>query len=489
MAAKKTNRTKKRAGNILAAVLAGMGISLLAVYAGFGIYYTRHFFPKTTIGSIVCGNQTADALEAENIAGAKKYTLTIRDRRDSVFTIQGNDISYEYNTRGEEAALLKKQNGFAWPVAIFQTHIHELNRSFTYDSGALEEIIDGLPLFDKDYIAAPEDAYLDITEDDYEVVKEIPGNTPVREKIIAEITAAVENQKTAYTLSDDCYEKPAVFSTDSIIADTVALIDKYTAATIQYDIDGAGEYLDKGKILSLLDINKNGEVSINDDKVTAYVQKLASTYNTYGDVRTFATSKGDEIKIGGGDYGWVISKAKEKEQLLKDLNGGKPVEREPVYEQTAIQSGLNDIGDTYIEIDYTNQHLWFYKEGELITETDIVSGNIKRNNGSPDGVFKIVYKERNATLIGENYASDVKYFMPFAYNVGIHDASWRNKFGGEIYKTSGSHGCINIPEKIVKKLFKEVEVGTPVIAFYREPVTLTAENAKISNAYSYKDKD
>lgn len=487
MAAKKTK--KKGTKKTIFAILTGMGAALLAVYIGFGIYYTKHYFPKTTIGSVTCGNKTAEDLEAVNIADAKKYILTVRDRMDSVFTINGTDISYEYNTTGEEEALLKKQNGFTWPVAVFKTHIHELNQSFTYNTEALANIIDGLPLFDEDYITAPKDAFLNITEDDYELVKEEPGNTPIRDNIITEITAAVEDQKTACILSDDCYEKPAVYSTDSEIAETAKQIDQYISSTVQYDIDGAQEYLDKGAILSMLDISKDGKVSINDAKLTAFVQKLASTYNTYGDVRTFHTSKGDDVKIGGGDYGWVISKAKEKEQLLNDLKGGKPVEREPIYEQTAIKSGLDDIGDTYIEIDYTNQHLWYYNEGELITETDIVSGNISHKNGSPDGIYKIAYKERNATLIGENYASDVKYFLPFAYNVGIHDASWRSKFGDEIYKTSGSHGCINIPEKYAKKLFAEVEVGTPVIAYYREPVTLTAENAKISNAYSYREED
>ena len=89
-------------------------------------------------------------------------------------------------------------------------------------------------------------------------------------------------------------------------------------------------------------------------------------------------------------------------------------------------------------------------------------------------------------LSAKNYASDVRYFMPFAYNVGIHDASWRSTFGKEIYKTSGSHGCINVPPKKAKKLFQTLQVGTPVIAYYREPVTLTAENTRISNAYSYK---
>lgn len=143
-----------------------------------------------------------------------------------------------------------------------------------------------------------------------------------------------------------------------------------------------------------------------------------------------------------------------------------------------------------MEIDYTKQHMWYYENGKLVVESDVVTGNISRNNGSPDGVFKIVYKDSPAVLKGEDYESDVTYFMPFAYNVGIHDASWRNgKFGGEIYKTSGSHGCINAPLEVAQKIFEKIKVGTPVIAFYREPVELSAENAKISNAYSYVDPE
>ena len=219
------------------------------------------------------------------------------------------------------------------------------------------------------------------------------------------------------------------------------------------------------------------------------VKQLASKYNTFGRKRSFKTSSGDTIEIGGGDYGWVVSKKKEKAQLLSDLEGGKPVEREPVYEQTALYRGADDIGNTYIEIDYTKQHMWYYKDGALQMESDFVSGNLARQNGSVDGVYKIVYKQRNATLVGEGYSSPVSYFMPFAYNIGIHDASWRDTFGGTIYKTSGSHGCINVPPAFAEQLFNAVDKGTPVVAYYREAVTLTNNAAKMSNAYSYVAPD
>ena len=79
--------------------------------------------------------------------------------------------------------------------------------------------------------------------------------------------------------------------------------------------------------------------------------------------------------------------------------------------------------------------------------------------------------------------------MPFAYNIGIHDAGWRKEFGKTIYKNSGSHGCVNIPPKKAEELYEKIENGTPVIAYYREKVELTNNAAKMSNAYSYVDKE
>ncbi|MBQ7463714.1 MAG: L,D-transpeptidase, partial [Lachnospiraceae bacterium] len=49
---------------------------------------------------------------------------------------------------------------------------------------------------------------------------------------------------------------------------------------------------------------------------------------------------------------------------------------------------------------------------------------------------------------------------------GLHDASWRGAFGGNIYKTNGSHGCVNMPRATAEALFATVNVGTPVVVHY-----------------------
>ena len=66
--------------------------------------------------------------------------------------------------------------------------------------------------------------------------------------------------------------------------------------------------------------------------------------------------------VSGGDYGYKIDQDGEMLQLTEDLKTGKEIEREPVYSQTAPIREENDIGTTYVEVDLTNQHIWFYYE-------------------------------------------------------------------------------------------------------------------------------
>ena len=461
-----------------------IGLCIL-VYFGLSIFFFNHYLPNTKIGSIKAGFRSAAYVEDANEELANSFAVIITDRKENRFQIHALDIGYTYVKQGEEAAILESQNPFTWPLALFHEQTYKLDLSVTYDIDKLYAAIERLPILEDDYFEEPVDASIQLEADGYKIIPEVRGCIPITEEIKKEITAAFDTATEAIKLSDKCYVSPTYYSASEEIIQAASKIDSYLNSTITYDIEGVDEVLSKTEIMKMIVLNENFEVSIKESVIERYVQSLATKYNTYGDKREFTTSKGDVITIGGGDYGWVINKSKEAQQILKDLEGGVPVKREPIYEQRALQSGLNDIGDTYIEIDYTNQHMWYYENGELMLESDLVSGSLRTKNGSPDGIFKIVYKQRNAVLRGEDYASPVSYFMPFAYNVGFHDATWRSTFGGTIYKNSGSHGCINLPPDFAKALYESVEVGTPVIAYYREPVELTAENARISNAYSY----
>ncbi|PRR81159.1 hypothetical protein CLVI_27510 [Clostridium vincentii] len=114
----------------------------------------------------------------------------------------------------------------------------------------------------------------------------------------------------------------------------------------------------------------------------------------------------------------------------------------------------------------TKQHLWFYKNGSIVVEGNVVTGNISRNNSTPVGIYTLKFKQKDATLKGDGYSTHVNFWMPFNGGIGIHDANWRSDFGGKIYLIRGSHGCVNAPQYLASIIFNNIDVGTPVICFY-----------------------
>ena len=132
---------------------------------------------------------------------------------------------------------------------------------------------------------------------------------------------------------------------------------------------------------------------------------------------------------------------------------------------TAGSEEDEDIGDTYIEVSIDEQHMWYIKDGEIFLDSDVVTGN-RNSADTPTGQYRILNKATSINLVGDDYVSYVEYWMPFIGGTyGLHDASWRSDFGGDIYDGDGSHGCVNLPSDIAEELYDDVKVGTPVIIY------------------------
>lgn len=116
----------------------------------------------------------------------------------------------------------------------------------------------------------------------------------------------------------------------------------------------------------------------------------------------------------GGIYGNEIDREAEKEYLLDAFVSRKREIHTPVYSKMAKEQGSDDIGDTYIEVDMTDQKLYYYVDGELVIETPVVTGNTSLRRGTPSGTNYVYAKQRNRTLRGPDYASFVKYWIPCA---------------------------------------------------------------------------
>ena len=131
--------------------------------------------------------------------------------------------------------------------------------------------------------------------------------------------------------------------------------------------------------------------------------------------------------------------------------------------QAAVVTGNMDINNgNYIDINITTQTLTLFQNGLGTFSAPVVTGNVAAGHNTPEGLFAVQYKQLDRVLKGEDYESFVHYWMRFVNNCGIHDASWRSNFGGEIYKRNGSHGCVNVPPALMPALYAATPEGTPV---------------------------
>ena len=207
-------------------------------------------------------------------------------------------------------------------------------------------------------------------------------------------------------------------------------------------------------------------IDFQEAAITEYVASLADTYDTCGKDREFTTHDGDTITVSGGDYGWQMDQEGTVTALKAFLTAAESGSFDPVWTQEAASHGDLDIGTTYAEADLDQQKVYLYVDGECILETDCVSGKaIDSDRITPTGTYRINYRKSPAVLKGADYESPVTYWMPFNRGVGFHDATWRSKFGGEIYLTAGSHGCINLPYDAAGTLYENVYSGMPVVVY------------------------
>ena len=227
------------------------------------------------------------------------------------------------------------------------------------------------------------------------------------------------------------------------------------------------ETLTSQTLASWIDQADPHATSISEDQLHAYVTHLAERFNTIGHSRTFITSYKVPITLYSGNYGWKLDEWGTFEMLKKAIaqNGSRTLFPKWVQEGGDFYGTNSDIGDSYIEIDLNAQKLWLYKDGEKLLETDFVSGTKNTDRETPGGVYYIYYKQSPAVLRGADYESPVNFWMPYNGNIGLHDAPWRSEFGGQIYQTDGSHGCINLPYDAAKKIYETVDIGYPVVSY------------------------
>lgn len=459
----KQKRKLKIAGIIGAIILC----LVLLVYFIMVIFFTQHFFIGTEINGILVSGKSVKEVNQIMSIELEKYSIKLKEREEKEEQIKAGEIGLEYNCKGDFSYIKEKQNPFKWFIALFNSNEFKVTEGVAYDKAMLEERVSKLACFDKANIVEPKNPSFSFDKGSFVIVDEIYGNKINKEVFDDRLSAAILSRKDEINLeAENCYVNPQYTSKSPKVIETRDILNKYVAAKITYAFGEAQVTLDSNTINKWLIVNEDYSIAIDEKQVKEYVQSIANQFNTVGKTRKFKTSSGGSINIGGGDYGWRINVLKETEALIAAIKDGQTVSREPIYAQQAQVKGSNDIGNTYVEINISSQYLWFYKNGNLVTHGPIVTGNVKAGNSTPSGIYILKYKQRDTILRGADYASPVTFWMPFNGGIGIHDASWRSTFGGDIYKTNGSHGCINCPYYLAKDIFNNISPGTPIICYY-----------------------
>lgn len=434
------------------------------------------FVPGTSVNGLGIADLTVDEA-AERIGSfyTKDYTLMIKERGGKQETITGEQIGFSVKLPdGFLQEKLNQQNAGGRVFGPDVDNKYKTDMVSSFQSERLEQSIQALDCITGNGATAAADARIsDYAEGEaFTVIPEIRGNQVDPEKAAEAIRAAVHTGAMEVDLEAlGCYIEPRIYSGDETLKALCDTMNQCREMEITYTIGEESQVLPAAEICSWITGASEGQIQVDREKAGAWIGNLAAQYDTAGKTRQFSTVSGRIAEVTG-PYGWKIDQAAETDALIAMIRSGQSQTREPQYASTAAVRGEQDWGSTYAEVDLTGQHVYLVKDGAVIWDAPCVTGNISKKYDTPPGIFPLTYKQKDKVLRGAKradgtyeYESPVSFWMPFNGGIGFHDANWRSSFGGEIYKTGGSHGCINLPPDRVPAFYEQVYKGMPVICY------------------------
>lgn len=438
---------------------------LIIVYFGGVFHYQQRFLPKSEVFGINIAGKTsaqASAILSKNIKTTK---YTFKDNNKTALTATGAQLGINRNFKSILTDLKNGQSAWSWPIHLFSKPATSLNKSTEIiNTTTLAKFSNKTATNLNQSRRASRDATLAFKKGKLVETKEVNGNQIAATKLATVIKNTVLKNKNTVALKKT-YDTPQVTTNMREFQQLKAKLNKISQVAGTIKIQKHNVKISKSEVQSWIDI-KGTSMNVSSTKVAKTLDKLDTKYATYNKTRQFQSTARGTVSVPAGIYGWSINHKKEIPVLVKAVKAGKPFTTTVMTKGTGYHEDGTDIGNTYVEVDKQNQMEYYYKDGQLVMSSAVVTGNPTTDHETPSGVFDIWSKQRNATLRGENYATKVSYWMPVDdTGVGLHDSSWQPQYGGDWYLTHGSHGCVNNPPDFVAKLYDAVTVGTPVIIF------------------------
>ncbi len=477
-------------------VIIGVLCAVLAYFFRYlrGQYNRTTYFDRTVINETDVSGKSPEEVRDLLKKDYDLTTVTIQENDESDYTGHLSDYGYTIDNNAllqelNDALKLQKSDFFTMLNSLMSGKQFHVTIPFSFDEKKFDSTVSADSFSQARVQRKNAELTYDAKKKEYTITPEVYGTefnnadlqSYVKEKTDALVAGDSPQLSLTIDFPADIYIQPEVKSDDEKLNRMMANYNKYCKAEITYTFGSQKEVLDWNTIQNWISWEDDGSATIRADSIAEYVDGLAAKYNTRYISRVFHTSAGSDITIDGNlnTYGYTINEDAEEAQILADIQANTSTEREPVYYSktedgysTPVyfqRDGTDDLAGNYVEISIARQHLWLYRNYQLVAETDVVTGNVSKGNGTNVGVYPIAYKESPSVLTGQDagngYRSEVQYWMPFCDGQGLHDASWRSAFGGQIYLTNGSHGCVNIPPAIMPTIYQNSEAGMAVIVY------------------------
>ncbi len=476
---KKPSDKKSKNGKIGTMVLIAAVIFVIlcfALYMAIAFGYYKNRFLK---GTIIDGKDVSDIKAEEYISSlenrAAEYTLTVMNKDEVTDTIIGSDIELKISDEGKEKIkdICSSQNKIMWPEGFLgDKYEYDTDKLVDWNADALNSIVMTSRGYNLPQTIQSEAASLKYKDGKYQVASPTSGDKIDKEAYSARVEEYIGVLKDEMVIQNaDVYEKAENAETDeqamNKACDTANRIIE--GCKISIKMGDSNEDITADVMNGIITIDDKYNVTLNESTINSYVEGLGKKYRNMGMTRTFRTAHGTDVQVKGGDYGCSINTKNLSKEINSAIFSKKPLNTTVKLTKNVLSGTGADIGKTYIEVDLTNQYLYMFVDGKKVKECPVVTG-LPGKRATPQGTYMLKNKMMDVPLVGDNYVTPVKYWMPFNGGIGLHDAVWQSSFGGELYKSRGSHGCVNLMMKDAGDIYKYAVVKMPVVCYYHSRI-------------------
>ena len=455
---------KQRVGKVLNIVVFVCAVLAFLLVFLLGFLAKDVFSYNTYINGVECSFYSVDGAKNKLERHMNNATLTLSFADDKEYTCVGSHFEFKSNAE-QISELLKTQN-----TEENSSNNYTIEDLFSVNEDKVKEYLSSLAVFKETNIRKPQNARLEWNDkNQVYIVPEVEGNELSLDDAYKFMLKELKSGKTVIDFKQVTNIKPSILADDEKLIQQRNEINRIVGTTITYALYDGSEYvLDSNTMKDWVEQGEDGYYLIDlEAHVSNFVDKLAEKAQYSLTSTKFNATGIGEISIAFGRKTYAtIDKQEEINRIMGQLEKYTNADFEPTYNALPNYKDIS----TYVELDLSRQRLWMYVNGKCIVETPFVSGNVAGGYATPVGIYYLTYKTTNTKLEGYNkdgskYSSPVSFWMPFNGGIGLHDASWRSNFGGNIYLTNGSHGCINLPYNAAKTIYQNIETSIPIILY------------------------